>query len=117
MALKRMVMELGMGTDLRGEDYTKASIRAIKDALWHNSLTLTDAFGFEKSDMIVKAEVAVAKPELVDTAEVAKIFPYGQVEVTAVAGGLDVPSADGTRSTVIANAAVNVYFVLQESAA
>jgi hypothetical protein len=32
MALKRMIVELGMGTDLTGADYTKAAVRALKDA-------------------------------------------------------------------------------------
>ena len=37
MALKRMVLQIGMGTDIRGADYTKAAVRALRDALWHNS--------------------------------------------------------------------------------
>ena len=45
MALKRMVLELGMGTDIRGADYTKAAVRALRDALWHNSLSIADAVG------------------------------------------------------------------------
>ena len=45
MALKRMALELGMGTDIRGTDYTKAAVRALRDALWHNSLTVTAALG------------------------------------------------------------------------
>ena len=36
MTLKRVAMEFGMGTDLHGMDYTKAAVRARKDALWHN---------------------------------------------------------------------------------
>ena len=43
MALKRFAMEFGMGTDLQGADYTKAAVRALKDALWHNSLTMAPA--------------------------------------------------------------------------
>src|SRR5947208_10076931 len=35
---KRMVLEIGMGTDIRGADPTKAACRAVRDALWHNSL-------------------------------------------------------------------------------
>ena len=30
MARTRMIVELGMGTDLRGSDYTKAAIRAAQ---------------------------------------------------------------------------------------
>ena len=35
MALKRMVLEIGMGNDLHGGDYTKAAIRAAQDAIHH----------------------------------------------------------------------------------
>ena len=33
MTMKRMVIEFGMGTDIRGGDYTKAAVRALRDAL------------------------------------------------------------------------------------
>ena len=45
MAWKRMVLQIGMGTDIRGADYTKAAVRALRDALWHNSLSVADAVG------------------------------------------------------------------------
>ena len=45
MALKRMVLQIGMGTDIRGADYTKAAVRALRDALWHNSLSVANALG------------------------------------------------------------------------
>ena len=35
MAKKRCLLEMGMGTDLHGKDYTKAAQRAVRDALWH----------------------------------------------------------------------------------
>ena len=38
MAKTRIALELGMGTSLRRQDYTKAACRAVEDALWHNSL-------------------------------------------------------------------------------
>jgi len=31
MALKRVALEIGMGTDIRGADYTKAAVRALRD--------------------------------------------------------------------------------------
>ena len=43
MAMKRMVLQIGMGTDIRGADYTKAAVRALRDALWHNSLSVANA--------------------------------------------------------------------------
>ena len=40
MALKRMVLEIGMGADP-----TEAAVRALRDALWHNSHNVAHAFG------------------------------------------------------------------------
>ena len=113
MAKTRVAMELGMGTSLRAEDYTKAAMRALKDALWHNSLTMADAFGFPRDAMIVDIEIAVQKPEAVDKDAVKAVLPYGQGAVTVVAGGLDVPKPDGTGKTIIANAAVLVSFDME----
>ena len=108
MAKKRMVMELGMGSSLRKQDYTRAACRALEDALWHNSLSITDAFGVDRSAMFIEVDVAVQRPEQVDTEKVAMILPYGQASVRAVFGGLDVPKPGGG-ITIIANAAVMVY--------
>ena len=116
MAKKRMLMELGMGSSLRKQDYTRAACRALKDALWHNSLSITDAFGLDRSAMIIEVDVAVQRPEEVDIHEVAAILPYGQVSVRAVHGGLDVPKPDGG-ITVIANAAVIVYLDIEPARA
>ncbi len=78
MALKRLILELGMGVDLTGADYTKASIKAVRDALWHNSLTIANAIGKTPHDMVIEATVGVPKPELVDTAAVAATFPMAR---------------------------------------
>ena len=109
MAKKRMVMELGMGSSLQSQDYTRAACRAVADALWHNSLSVADAFGIDRAAMIDEVEIGVQQPDKVDLDEVAKGLPYGQVTVRAVHGGLDVPKPDGNGMTVIANAAIVVY--------
>jgi hypothetical protein len=57
MAKTRIALELGMGTSLRRHDYTEAACRAVKDALWHNSVSFAEAFGFEKSDMLIEVEM------------------------------------------------------------
>lgn len=107
---KRMITELGMGTSLRRQDYTEAAVRAIKDALWHNSINLAEVFGRDKSEMLIDLEIGVQAPERVDVAALVAVFPYGQVSVSVVQGGLDVPRSDGGKPTVIANAAVSVSF-------
>ena len=105
-------MELGMGSSLRQQDYTRAACRAVEDALWHNSLSIADAFGLDRSAMIIEVEIGVQQPEKVDPEKVAAILPYGQGSVRAVLGGLDVPKPDGG-VTVIANAALVVYLDLE----
>ncbi|MCE2517752.1 MAG: Lin0512 family protein [Alphaproteobacteria bacterium] len=118
MAKKRVALELGMGTALQSQDYTKAAIRAVEDALWHNSLTMADAFGFPKEAMLIDVDVAVQRPDQVDVAKVAAVFPYGQATVRAVHGGLDIPKPlkDGQSAptqTIVANAAVAVSFDME----
>lgn len=113
MAKTRVAMELGMGTSLRAEDYTKAAVRALKDALWHNSLSMADAFGFPRDSMIVDIEIAVQNPNAVDADAVKAVLPYGQGTVKVVKGGLDVPKPNGAGKTIIANAAVLVSFDMQ----
>ena len=105
---KRLLTEFGMGTSLRRQDYTEAAVRALKDALWHNSINLAELFGVDKSAMVLDVEVGVAAPDAVDVAVLEAVFPYGQPRVRVVKGGLDVPRADGGKPTVIANAAISV---------
>lgn len=118
MAKKRIAMELGMGSSLRRGDYTAAAKRAVENALWRNSLTVADAFDLPRDAMIVDVEIAVQKPEAVDVAQVAAVFPYGAVSVRAVSGGLDIPkpqaknSAGEPQITVMAQAAIIVSFDL-----
>ena len=111
MARKRLVVEMGMGVDLRGGDYTKAAVRALRDALWHNSLTVVPALGYSVDDMQVDIEIAVAEPALVDKEQVAEVLPYGKATVNVVRGGLDVREDD--RHTVVANAAAVVYLDIE----
>lgn len=99
-----MVLEIGMGTDIRGADPTKAACRALRDALWHNSLSIAPALGHPLQAMIVDVHIGVPRPELVDKAEVLSVLPYGKGTVTVSEGGLEIVNDEGTGSTLIANA-------------
>ncbi|GGJ43575.1 Lin0512 family protein [Neoroseomonas lacus] len=103
MALRRMVLEIGMGTDIRGSDYTKAAVRALRDALWHNSLSIGAAVDQPVDAMNVEVLIGVPKPDQVDKAEVLAILPHGTGSVSVVEGGLEIPNDEGTSTTVIAN--------------
>src|SRR5204862_4318600 len=104
MAWKRMVLQIGMGTDIRGADYTKAAVRALRDALWHNSLSVAGALGLPVDAMQVEVTVGVPHPELVDKAAVLAVLPHGTGSVTVVEGGLEIANESGNK-TVVANAA------------
>lgn len=108
MTWKRVVLEIGMGTDIRGRDYTKAAVRALRDALWHNSLTVAGALGVPVDSMQVEVTIGVPEPDQVDTAQVLAVLPHGTGTVNVVEGGLEIPNADGTDVTVMANAAAVV---------
>lgn len=113
MAKKRMVVQFGQGHSIRREDYTAAAERAVRDALWHNSLTVAEAFGFSKEAMIIEVEVGVQRPEEVDVEGIIKIFPYGRPSVRVVYGGLDIPKPHREGINIIANAAVIVSFDME----
>ncbi len=108
MTMKRVVLEIGMGTDIRGADYTRAAVRALRDALWHNSLNVAGALGMPTDSMVVEILIGVPKPDLVDHAQVLAVLPHGSGTVKVVEGGLEIFNDAGTSSTVIANAAAIV---------
>src|SRR6478672_2076276 len=110
MARVRCITEMGMGVDVHGKDATKAAKRAVSAAIRHSSLGFFRMLGKTAKDMFVDVTIAVPDPDAVDTAVVAKELPYGTVKVTAVAGGLEIPSESGNDPILIANAAVIVSF-------
>ena len=108
MTKKRMVLEIGMGTDIRGGDPTKAACRALRDALWHNSLSVATALGRSSDDMQVEVLIGVPQPDKVDKAQVLAVLPHGTGTVKVVEGGLEIANEAGTDKTVIAQAAAVV---------
>ncbi len=108
MALRRLLLEIGMGNDLHGGDYTKAAIRAVEDAVHHSSLTMVRTLKIDKNTMQVVVTVGVQEPGKVDTEAVKATLSMGQVLVKAVKGGLDVTDPEADDLAVIATAAVEV---------
>ena len=113
MALKRMVIEIGMGTSIRSRDETRAAVRALQDALWHNSLPVAGALGLDVDTMQVEVTIGVPHPERVDKRAVLAVLPHGGGTVNVVEGGLEVPN-DAGGASVIANAAAVVRLDLPE---
>ena len=107
--MKRIILEMGTGNDLYGEDYTKAACRAVEDAIRHSSLILFRSLGFDHADMQVQVTIGVQHPEKVDAELVAQKLPRGTASVRVVKGGLNVVDADNNSCTVVANAAVEAW--------
>jgi uncharacterized protein (TIGR02058 family) len=112
MTLKRVILELGTGNDLHGGDYTKAAVRAVEDAIHHSSLTMIRTLGVDRNTVRVDVTIGVQRPERVDADAVKAVLPMGQVTVTVVEGGLDVPDEEANDIAVIASAAVAVHLDL-----
>lgn len=114
--MQRVLTEFGMGTSLRRGDYTEAARRAVKDALWHNSINVAELFGFPKEAMQITVEIGVQQPDEVKVDDLIAAFPYGQVHVFVTEGGLDIPRPDGDGNpTIIANAAISVAFDMERT--
>ena len=112
MAARRVILEMGTGNDLHGGDYTKAAVRAVEDAIHHSSLTMIRTLNVNPGDIRVDVTIGVQAPDAVDTAKVQAALPVGDVRVSVVKGGLDVPDEVLGDVAVIASAAIAVSFEL-----
>ena len=113
MTEQRLIIEMGMGNDLHGADYTKAAKRAIQDAFRHSSLPLFGAVGLSHDAMRVQVTVGVQEPDAVDAEQLVAVLPRGRAEVRVVKGGLNVETAHG-EPIVIAQASVEAFLPKQE---
>ena len=106
--LKQIILEMGTGNDLYGEDYTKAAKRAVQDAIHHSSLTLFKSLDIDPATMQIELNLAAQEPDKIDLAEVAKELPCGQVTPKVVFGGLNIHDEETGRTSVIVNAGIIV---------
>ena len=107
--MKRLILEMGTGTDLYGGDYTKAACRAVRDAIGHSSLSLFRSCGYNHRDMLVKVTIGVQNPDKVDIDTVSASLPRGNTQVEVVTGGLNIDDPEQDGPTVIAAAAVEAF--------
>ena len=117
MALRRFVIEVGMGVDQHGQDNTRAAEKAVQDAIHRSCLCgLREVAGLKNTgDMVVEVLIGCPNPESVDKERVLKVLPIGQKKIEVRQGGLSgktlfLPElGDKTDEMVVANAIVTVY--------
>ena len=108
MATARAILEMGMGSDLHGKDYTKAAVRAVKDAMHHSSLHFLKAFDLDRKSIIIHVKIGVQDPKSVNIGEIKKIISFENAQIHVEEGGLDVVDEKMDDTLVIASAAVEV---------
>ena len=117
MALKRFIIEMGMGIDQHGQEPTVAAARAVRNAIAHNALLgIMEVAGLkDPNEMIIEVKIAVPYPEQVREAEVLAVLPFGQKTLILEAGGMVVDGLaiaslnDKNDEMLIAVAAVTVF--------
>ncbi|MGP4060881.1 Lin0512 family protein [Halobacillus sp. H74] len=86
-----MFIQTGMGTDVHGQNVTKASVRAIKNAIHTNSMPGIRSVLPDQSLDNMKINVKLALPcdhEKLDYEEIRSAIPYGEVTINVVDGGM-----------------------------
>jgi uncharacterized protein (TIGR02058 family) len=115
MSMERIILEMGSGNDLYGQDYTKATRRAVQDALHHSSLVFFRSLNIAAADMVVKVTIGVQEPDKVDASVVQADLPRGKAEVQVVFGGQNVVDTENETTSVIATAAIEAYVDIDQS--
>ncbi|WP_353930425.1 Lin0512 family protein [Okeanomitos corallinicola TIOX110] len=123
MALKRFIIEMGMGVDQHGQEPTVAAARAVRNAIANNALLgIMEVAGLQDpNEMIVEVKVAVPYPEQVREAEVLSVLPFGKKTLTVEVGGMVVDGLaiaslnDKNDEMLIAVAAVTVLVETKEN--
>lgn len=116
--MKVIFVQIGMGVDLHGQDVTVACVRAVQNAIHHNSMPGVRGIipSHDLSDMLVRVQLAVpADADQIDLEQVKSAFPYGQVSIEVTAGGMICSSGvvlpdkgDRNDQIYVVNAAVEV---------
>ena len=117
MALKRFIVEAGMGVDQHGQDNTRAAEKAVQDAIHRSCLCgLREVAGLKSSnDLVVEVLIGCPNPESVDKERVLRVLPFGKKSIEVRKGGLSGKTVflpelgDKTDEMVVANALVTVY--------
>lgn len=88
---KIMFIEIGMGIDLHGQNVTKAAVRAVHNAIHHNSMPGLRSVLPNQDIHSMKVNVRLAVPadkDKLDLSVVKAELPYGEITFEVVDGGM-----------------------------
>ena len=74
--VKRLILETGSGADLYGQDFTKAVLRALDDALRYSSIFMFSTLGLNYANMKVNVRIGVHQPMKVNVGEITAAVPH-----------------------------------------
>ncbi|MDQ1278983.1 MAG: hypothetical protein QG670_243 [Thermoproteota archaeon] len=116
--MKRYVVELGMGTEIHGQDMTNACIKAVRDAMSKLCIGvgLKELFNLTgHDDIFLEVLVSCPNPEEVDAKEIQKTLLSNENKIYIVKGGMiakghiDSYFEDISDEIIVANAAITVF--------
>lgn len=102
-------IQFGTGIDLRGQSITKAAVRAVRDAIGHNTIPAVPLLtGGDHDRLKVHARLAVpAEADAIDLAAIREVLPVGTVSFEIIEGGMATRNGVGEQAYIV-NAAVEV---------
>jgi uncharacterized protein (TIGR02058 family) len=118
VAMAVLFIQFGMGIDLHGQDATVAAVRAVREAIGHNSLPGMRRLLPDNDMKNMRVSVTLACPvpaSQINLDEVKRTFPYGTVTISVVSGGMILHGGavrpelgDRSDEILVVNAAVEV---------
>lgn len=89
-----LLVECGFGNDSHGQNATKAAMRACRNAIEFNSLSIKKMVpgGYDAMKLNVILGVPAKYQKTLDLDNVSKVFPYGEIKFAIRDGGLVAPS-------------------------
>lgn len=88
---KLLFIQTGFGVDVHRQDVTKAAVRAVRHAIYHNSMPGIQALlpNQDLNNMVVHVKLAVPiDKENVDFDAIKELIPYGTVQISVMDGGM-----------------------------
>ena len=109
MPYRRFLLEIDMGNDQYGQDYTKAAKRAISNAIRRSSIPFFGTLPIDHKEMNLKVTIGVQDPSKVNIDALRSALPRATAEFYLVKGGLNSTNPDSNNIIVIATAAVEAF--------